>query len=204
MSSIRRTELPGELSSCTVPGRLVVALAGFSQRRFERFHAPLAGQEPRDRIEAVTLGAGDSPGRDAGTGRSGVEQASRLFGDLWSQVEAVGHREGGRQSMMDIERRVVVGSDRTRDLGLIEAQVGGPCVGPPGVERDLMKIASVAVVVEPQTEARAAQSEWPDLRVLAVATLGPLLPLRAEIRDCSQAFRSMQHVQYRPAVITAG
>ncbi len=83
--------------------------------------------------------------------------------------------------MVNLENRVVVGRDDARYLGLVEAEVRLSRVGPPGVEGCRVELRPVAVVVEPQTEARAAQSERPDLRVLAVAALGPFLPLIREV-----------------------
>jgi hypothetical protein len=82
---------------------------------------------------------------------------------------------------MNVENRVVVGGDDARHLCLIQAQIGAARVCPPGIERRAMEVRAVPIVVEPQTEARAAQSEWPHLRVLAVTALRPLLPLLCEV-----------------------
>ena len=74
---------------------------------------------------------------------------------------------------------VVVEGDAFGALSVeVEIRVSG--VPPPLIER-LEVRAPVQQIVEPQTEARSAQSVRPDLGVLAVATLGAREPLAMEM-----------------------
>ena len=85
---------------------------------------------------------------------------------------------------MEIQKRIVVERNVSRGTGLIQPEILAPRVRPPGIEGGRVELRSVPTVVEPQTEARAAQSERPDFCVLAVTTLRCLLPLvRQVLRD---------------------
>ena len=53
---------------------------------------------------------------------------------------------------------------------------------PPGFECSGVEVRAMSVVVEPQTEARAAQSQGPDFCVLAMTALRLVLPLVCKMR----------------------
>lgn len=82
---------------------------------------------------------------------------------------------------MNIQDRIVVGRDDAWHFGLVETEIRLARVGPPRLEGRRMETGPVSVVMEPQTETRAAQSKRPDLRVLAMTTLWPLLPLVRQV-----------------------
>ena len=52
---------------------------------------------------------------------------------------------------------------------------------PPRFERLAVVVGAVAVVVEPQTEARSGQSKRPDLGVLSMTAVGRREPLSAQV-----------------------
>lgn len=79
--------------------------------------------------------------------------------------------------MMHVDDRVVVEGRLGRRPVTGEIEIVPPRILPPRRERLLMVVGPVFVVEEPQTEARAGQSEWPDLGVLSVAANGRRLPL---------------------------
>jgi hypothetical protein len=57
--------------------------------------------------------------------------------------------------VVNVQEWIVVGRDDIRDVDLVEAQIRSLRVGPPGIERRLVELCPMAIVVEPQTEARA-------------------------------------------------
>ena len=78
---------------------------------------------------------------------------------------------------MYVDDRVVVEGRLGRRPATGEIEVMLPRILPPRRERLLMVVGAVFVVEEPQTEARAGQSEWPDLGVLSMAANGRRFPL---------------------------
>ena len=78
---------------------------------------------------------------------------------------------------MHIELRVVVERRQLRRsvTGQIEIVLTG--IVPPRFECLFVKIRSVPVVVQPQTEAGPSQSKWPDLGVLSMASNRSRQPL---------------------------
>lgn len=82
---------------------------------------------------------------------------------------------------MNVQDRVVIGRDDFGDVGLVESEIRPSRVGPPGIECRSVVLCSVTSVVEPQTEARAAQSKRPDFRVLTMTALRPFLPLVRQV-----------------------
>ena len=176
-----KSEAPGEFAPGAVPCRLVVRIESAPDRGLELVESPLAREEPRDGVDPVIPQVGEPAARDAGSCGRSVEETPSFLWHLRCQVEAVGQRERDGKTMMNLQKRVVVGRDDTRDIGLVEAQILPPRMGPPRIEGRRVEPRPVPVVVEPQTEARAAQSERPDLRVLAVAALRPLLSLIRQV-----------------------
>ena len=176
-----KSEAPSEFAPGAVPCRLVVRIESAPDRGLELVESPLAREEPRDGVDPVIPQVGEPAARDAGSCGRSVEETPSFLWYLRCQVEAVGQRERDGKTMMNLQERVVVGRDDTRDIGLVEAQILPPRMGPPRIEGRRVEPRPVPVVVEPQTEARAAQSERPDLRVLAVAALRPLLPLIRQV-----------------------
>jgi hypothetical protein len=79
--------------------------------------------------------------------------------------------------LVDIENGIVVARDCAGDLFLMQSQIFSASVLPPGFECSGVEVRAMSVVVEPQTEARAAQSIGPNLGVLAVAAHLPAVPL---------------------------
>jgi hypothetical protein len=82
---------------------------------------------------------------------------------------------------VDVELRVVIEGGGLRFALACQIQIMLSGIGPPWLECLLVKISSVSLVVQPQTEAGSSQSIWPDLGVLSVTTDRSGEPLATQV-----------------------
>ncbi len=83
--------------------------------------------------------------------------------------------------MVNVDDRIVVEARlRWRSLA-DEIEIVRSRVLPPRDDGASVIVGAVSIVMEPQTETRSGQSQWPDLRVLSVAPDVRRLPLAVQV-----------------------
>ena len=173
-------ESESELSCFAVPGWLDVLFGGFPDALF-RFGI---GKLTRDLKEhggrrGFLYARDRSIAKDAVDSRCHLPAGLRNLAALWSKIPGWNDQAERATADMFIDDGIVVEVELDRIVGIPADVVGGRIL-PPLIEGGVV-MRSENLIGEPQTEARAAQSIGPDLRVFTVAAHLLIIPLRGQM-----------------------
>ena len=173
------SESQRELTEISIPGRFYMFRGGFPDALFRCGVGKFASELQEHGGSRRVVEPHDRPVAEHTAQRCcGVPTGSGHIGSLRSEIP--GWRDDAdRSSNVFINYRVVIQIEPDW-IALIPSDVIGCRIIPPAVERAVV-MGGENLVVEPQTEARAAESVGPDLGIFTVATNLAVVPLLGQV-----------------------